>query len=432
MSSEKKGKNDTAWEALFEKYDILNNIKDKGSFYISADQIREYREPRLMAKFDHEINLPRIFAKNKLAILPVSRGDYVISHFRAYEKFENPRRHIEKARLPEFIESVNTKHITSESVAVNCALASGILNDFLEEDVLFPTVSGRMGSAEFYFKVKDNVSNSLLEIGVANSQIEIDAAYEGKNSLSLLEAKLDLSEDFLVRQLYYPYRVWAGRVKKKVRPVFLVYSNGIFYLFEYEFKDPYVYNSLRLVKQKNYSVEDMKITLEDLKDVLHRSVQREEPKVPFPQADNFDRVINLCELLYNRPLERDEVTQEYAFDVRQTNYYTDAGRYLGLIEKKTHARKPVYYLSQQGRYVMEQPYRGRQLELCGRILEHKVFRDILKIYLETGIMPERKNVIECMKSSGLYHVDGESTFYRRASTVNSWVSWMTKLIRNSI
>ena len=47
----------------------------EGRFLISADQIREYREPRLMAKFDHRVNLPQIFAENGLAILPVSRGD---------------------------------------------------------------------------------------------------------------------------------------------------------------------------------------------------------------------------------------------------------------------------------------------------------------------------------------------------------------------
>lgn len=37
-----------------------------------------------MAKFDHTINLPKIFADNQLAILPITRGDYVIFHLDAY------------------------------------------------------------------------------------------------------------------------------------------------------------------------------------------------------------------------------------------------------------------------------------------------------------------------------------------------------------
>ena len=60
------GLNDTAWENLFEKYHILNEIKQNGKFTISAEQIKEFREPRLMTKFDHKINLPQIFFQNNL------------------------------------------------------------------------------------------------------------------------------------------------------------------------------------------------------------------------------------------------------------------------------------------------------------------------------------------------------------------------------
>lgn len=88
ISDRQKSLNDIAWEKLFEKYDILGHIERTGQFQISAKQIKEVREPRLMAKFDHTINLPRIFADNELSILPVTRGDYIISHFDAYHEFE--------------------------------------------------------------------------------------------------------------------------------------------------------------------------------------------------------------------------------------------------------------------------------------------------------------------------------------------------------
>ena len=71
------GLNDTAWQALFDKYDILDEIQRSGQFVISANQIKEFREPRLMTKFDHKVNLPTVFADNGLAILPITRGDYV-------------------------------------------------------------------------------------------------------------------------------------------------------------------------------------------------------------------------------------------------------------------------------------------------------------------------------------------------------------------
>ena len=35
-----------AWEKLFEKYDILNKIQNDGAFFITAKQIKEFKEPR--------------------------------------------------------------------------------------------------------------------------------------------------------------------------------------------------------------------------------------------------------------------------------------------------------------------------------------------------------------------------------------------------
>ena len=82
------GKNEESWNKLFEKYDILYKIDKHGSYLITAEQIIEFREPRLMTKFDHSINLPTVFSENKLSILPVTRGSYVISHFDTYHEFE--------------------------------------------------------------------------------------------------------------------------------------------------------------------------------------------------------------------------------------------------------------------------------------------------------------------------------------------------------
>ena len=190
------------------------------------------------------------------------------------------------------------------------------------------------GSGVFDFSINNLGNDSSYTVTVNNSQIEIDAAYEGIRSLALFEAKRDLSDDFLVRQLYYPYRVWKNRVTKPVRPLFLVYSNGIYHIYEYKFADPGNYSSIVLVQQRNYTVEDTTITTDDIQQVLHSSICKVEPQLPFPQADKFDRVINICELLNDQDLSRNDVTEQYAFDARQTNYYTDAARYLGLIDKR--------------------------------------------------------------------------------------------------
>lgn len=416
------GLNDTAWENLFDKYNILSEIKRNGQFIVSAKQIKEYREPRLMTKFDHKINLPNIFAANNLSILPITRGDYVISSFSAYKEFDEPSQDVKKISIPSHIQSLMPQFIVSEEIALNCANACGILNDFLEDDELVPTVSGRMSSGRFEFCI--NTELGTKNITVSNSQIEIDGAYEGKHYLSLFEAKRDLSNDFIIRQLYYPYRVWSERVTKTVKPVFLIFSNGMFNLYQYQFEEPQSYNSVSLVKQKNYAIAT-EICLSDIENILKNIPLVQEPDISFPQADSMSRIVNLIELLNEKKMTKQDITSKYAFDERQTNYYTDAGRYLGLIDKsRDEGGNILFRLSDLGHRIMSFKYKERQLALVTQILKHKVFNEVLKLCLQYGEMPNKQTVIRLMKHSDLHSVEADSTYLRRSSTVIGWVNWI--------
>lgn len=424
--SEIMGLNDTAWESLFDKYHILDEIKKNGQFFISANKIKEFREPRLMTKFDHKVNLPMIFAENGLAILPVTRGDYVISSFSAYKEFEQPSADVQRISIPTHLQSLMPQFLVSEAIALNCANACGILEDFLEDEALVSTVSGRMSSGVFDFNI--DTAFGTRNLTVTNSQIEIDAAYEGINYLSIFEAKRDLSDDFLVRQLYYPFRVWSNRVTKTVKPVFLIFSNGMFNLYQYQFEDPQNYNSLRLVKQKNYLIAT-RICLSDIEKLLKIVPEVKEPEISFPQADSMSRIINLIELLYEKPMSRNNITAEYAFDVRQTSYYTDAGRYLGLVYKsRDDDNNILFQLSEKGRLIMDMPHKERQLAIVSQILEHKPFRETLKLHLKSGIMPDKNTIVKIMKNANLYNVSAESTYFRRSSTITGWVNWILGII----
>ena len=166
------GLNDQAWERLFEKYRILEEVDRSGRFMISASQIKEFREPRLMTKFDHKVNLPDLFRDNRLSILPVTRGDYLISSFSAYQDFEEHAASPVKISIPPHLQSLLPEFLVSEAIALNCALACGVLGDFLEDGDLAPTVSGQMGSGEFAFDI--NTAAGTQRVAVSSSQIEID------------------------------------------------------------------------------------------------------------------------------------------------------------------------------------------------------------------------------------------------------------------
>lgn len=418
------GLNDAAWAVLSVRHHLLEKIEKDGYCTLSAAEIKREREPRLMTKFDHRVNLPAFFAENDLSILPISRGDYMISTFDAYQDFPEPLADTRRVTVPAHLESLSPSFLHSESIALNFALACGILADFLEDERLVPTVSGRMGSGVFDFSIHTRAGPRALT--VQNAQIEIDAAYEGRQTLALFEAKKELAGDFLIRQLYYPFRTWQGRVRKPVETVFLTFSNGVFSLYGYQFEDPNHYNSLRLTKQRQYHIAT-DITQDDLWNLLRRTKVLPEPEIPFPQADSMPRLINLLELLDERPMSRDEITEAYAFDARQTNYYTDAGRYLGFLEKHREGQTTRYRLSCHGQLLMHQDHRTRQMTLAGAILQHQVFHKAMWWYFRIGTLPDRQTVVGIMRESGLYHVASEHTYGRRASTVRGWLGWVLAL-----
>ena len=77
-------KNNIAWEKIFTKYKILQRISETGSAVIYSNEINDFREARLMTKFDHRSHLPKIFSENSLSILPISRGGYIIGSFEIF------------------------------------------------------------------------------------------------------------------------------------------------------------------------------------------------------------------------------------------------------------------------------------------------------------------------------------------------------------
>lgn len=427
-----KSKNDTAWEKLFQEHNILQNIISHGHTYINSVDINKHREARLMTKFDHKSQLPELFIEHGLSILPISRGGYIIGKFEAFHKFNKDDVEITKVSFPSFLESLDYGEITSEATAINCAFVSEILHDFTGENKLYPTVSGRMSSSSFDFTI-DSIQG-FYKINVGNSQVEIDGGYEGSNSLTLIEAKNYPSEDFLIRQLFYPYKLWTNKIAKKVRPVFLTYTNGIFHLREYTFEDIAHYNSIRLVKQKKYAVYEGGINIEAIQRILHEVNIVPEPAIPFPQADSFERVISLCEILYQKEtITKEELLLNYdfikgkTFDKRQINYYTDAARYLNLVDKKHENGQIIYFLTPEGQSLFKVNLIERQLYFLKHILSHQVFNKVLRSYFDRGFL-EKNNIVEIMKVSNLYEINSDSTYNRRASTVNSWINWILDLI----
>ena len=422
-----------AWEKLFEKYDILNEIQNDGAFFITAKQIKEFKEPRLMAKWDSSENLPSIFKKNKINILPVSRSEYILSHFELYETIPilgEKVTDMQKVEIPEY-ETIDVENISSEANAINVLMLSKILDDFLDEDDNVATFNGRMGTGVFNFRV-NRYRNDSINVDVNNAQCEIDGGMENNNSVVILEAKNVIHPDFHIRQLYYPFRLWENKVKKPIRLVFSIYSNQIYRLFEYRFEDKNDYSSIKLVKTKNYSLQDTKIELHELFEVYKKvkviyDDNQNNTDVPFIQANSFERIISLMEILNEDEKSTEEIAEIMQFETRQSDYYYNAGRYLGLFEKRgSKGKKSIkkVSLTKLGKEVVKLKYKERQLKLVELILKHEIFNKLFKKVYDNGILPTSEEIQSIMQKN---NVCNKGQINRRSSSVYSWIKWIFNL-----
>jgi len=430
MSKTKKTANDKAWEKLFETHKILEEVDKNGCFEIESAQINKQRESRLMAKFDHSVNLPDIFRDNHLSILPISRSKYVIGKFATHLKVEyDNKTELTPFEFPAEIESIDYTNLYSESSALHCAFNIGIIDDLVGEKTAY-TVSGRMSTESLDFNIINSIANKPYSIKVENSQCEIDAGFESDNYFVLIEAKKYIIKDFLIRQLYYPYRLWSKKITKKVIPVLMTYSNDIFSFFIYEFSNDKDYNSLQLITQKNYTIAPEEIQRSDVDRVFNNIKVIAEPDVPLPQADKFERVVDLLSLLLERDLTKDDITENYEFDRRQTDYYTNAGLYIGLIEnyKDSLTKKVTFCLTSEGRSILHKRHKLKYLDLINKILERQVFYLVFELTLKHGEIPPEDAICKIISEN---RPDiNDTTIKRRYSTVRGWISWIWNQIQD--
>lgn len=437
---------DEAWEKLLEKYDIIKKIEEGGVFRIEASQIKEFKEPRLMSKWDSSEQLPSALKRNKINILPDSRHSYILGDFLLYQDIPKLEEHVTKmavVELPEY-ESIDINNITSEANAINVLVLSKILDDFLDTDENVGTFNGRMSTGTFDFNV-DTVRGSKQHILVNNAQCEIDGGFENPDSVVIMEAKNVVHPDFHVRQLYYPYRLWKTKVNKPIRLVFSIYSNKIYRLFEYEFTDINDYSSIKLINSKNYSLQDTEITLEELIDVRkvtpikYDDNQKNKNLPPFIQADSFDRVISLLENMNDNPMNDEEIADLMHFGsnlsngkpvFRQSQYYYNAGKYLGLFKKiRTEENEVRAVLTSLGRKIYKMQYKERQLKLVSLILEHQIFAELFDMIIENfGELPENRIIQERMRE---LNVCNDGQIARRSQSVKGWLKWIFNLTRLS-
>lgn len=420
-------KGNDAWTKLFKKYEIINHVNSDGIFEISAKQIKEYYEPRLITKYDWSSSLPEIFQKNYLSILPLTRGTYAIGKFKAYKKLKYDNIQPKVKTIPSWINTWDNFDVTSEAVALNVAKVTGMIDDIMMSDEDFPaidTMTGRLKSGELNYRI-DRKGFDAYDFHVNNAQVEIDAGFENYDRLAIVEAKTHIPEDFMIRQLYYPYRIYNNLdIEKPVIPFYFTYADEIYTFYQYEFEDLYNYSSIKKVKQYSFILNHtLSLNIDVVKEISAKSPKTPEPKnIPYPQANTFQTVLDMIKYM-SKPIGKDELAEQFKFNVRQSDYYANSLIYLNLARRENGK----YLLTELGEEVNSLPNSDmRNEKIIKQILNHITFKLIFDSYLVNGGEADNDYIDKILKEY-VPNING-STIPRRRSTVKQWMDWILSVI----
>lgn len=258
--------NDKPWQAIFDKYEILKHDFNRLPLIITNHQIKSAthnfektneKEVRILCKQDTRESRPAVFIENGLFLLPVKNGTYAIVKGEGYIDIptitEASKIYTSKLNFP--LDSAKVGN--SEMQHLDFAYASSLIRTFLDDDTLVLTIRGRKYTPPFSFYV----GNQKIE--TESVQTEVDAGYEGKNQIALIEAKNSETINVIIRQLFYPFRQWSNCTQKKVVTLFFEKRLNYYSLWQFEFKNKDNYNSINLVKSLKFEIIEQGSTTEE-------------------------------------------------------------------------------------------------------------------------------------------------------------------------
>ena len=251
-----------SWAEIFRQLKIDEHNFDKGSYEISAVDIKSVTsgfgitsnsltEPRCLCKQDTSEDRPDIFKENGLFILPTKNGFYKILRGEGY--VDIPAITTEPINYSAKIDfELDTSKVgDSEMQYLDKAYASSIIRTFMSDPSLVLTIRGRKYTPSIDFMVGDQ------KMHAESVQTEVDAGYEGREQIVLIEAKNSNANNTIIRQLYYPYRQWQEASKKPVKTLFFEHDKytGLYNIWEFEFLNPNDYSSIHLKRSARFKMD---------------------------------------------------------------------------------------------------------------------------------------------------------------------------------
>ncbi len=369
--------NHDAWNTIFDRLWILHVIEQEGYYDISAEDIKKIsnREPRLMTKVDYEEVLPQIMKNNQLSILAISNWVYRIAHTNPFIRI-SPISTVNSVRrmiVRDDIYTIDPFSIKTESQILDLCWVNGILDElFWEKSYL--TIRWRL-------RIDSEIGFTLnsMRYDISWVQIEVDGGYEGETSINLIEAKMWGRGNLSIRQLLYPELFWKSHVlNKAVHSYVLLYERNIIRFIPFCILESWEYildsNTEKQFQFIRSEAESFEITQVPVREWLLNY------DAPFPQADDFDKVVSMFIYISSGYISKYELSKEFDIVNRQIDYYYSVLSFLGLC---TYEKGDDIILTDRGEKLSKLSKEELLIELAKIIFSSKIFHNAYKYGIDS-------------------------------------------------
>jgi len=142
-----------------------------------------------------------------------------------------------------------------------------------------------------------------------------------------------------------------------------------------------------------------------------------DKNIPFPQADDFNKIISLLNIQDEDSL-KNKTKISMIFDGiadRQVQYYLSACMYLNIINSNKE-------FTSLGKRLRTLSRTEQDVELALLVISHDIFGHIYFLEKRIGAKLDRTDVVDLLKTYVKF--ESEEMYKRRSQTIVKWIEWI--------
>jgi len=424
------------WEKIFEKLKILEHLKNEEYFVLSrTDCSMVFNNGFKLRLEDYFIfkskeDLPAIFIENNLVILQKYKSTFSICHADNY--FIVPTMNYPSTTYRNKLKVLSTKSFKRDPISFGLSLLnSGLFTDllasvddtnlYLSEVYSYNSILSDSTDIKVVYKSLKTNKTDLMRVG--HVKLFYDFILEDSSSLYIVNIKNSGSKTVNRSLLYNVMKSFDELTNKAIVFIELYKNDYSIDMYELCFNDSNDIYSLESINEMRFAV-DVEEHVEKVSEFILTDQKNEyfvsKDKVPFPQANDFDKVIKYCDLIYSNKKHLQDLITELGITSRQVTYYRDSCLFLKLVRLQD---REIYLNPELSKIYREGTVKEKYGFFMASMIENEILFKCYNLYtIDNLTIDTFKHTV-----SNVYNMS-DSTLKRRLSTVRSWFKWLSRII----